>query len=94
MTMLYGNLADAALGDRRFAQDACQRLKTVAERTAALTPRWRPKPATRLSIGLGLAVIGFSALVILGEAPDRFAAATPAIADLEAWLIWGDLKSF
>ncbi len=81
--MLYGNLADAALGDLRFSQRTQERLKSAAL-----------KPATRMVIGLVLAVIGLTALVVLGEAPDRFAAATPAIADLENWLIWGDFKSF
>lgn len=93
-TMLYGNLADAALGDRRFAQNACERLKAVADKTAALKRRWRRTPVARVLIGLALAVIGLTALVILGETPDRFATATPAIADLEDWLIWGDMQSY
>ena len=83
MTMLYGNLADAALGDLRFAQNVQQRLKSAAL-----------KPATRLLIGLALAVIGLTALVVLGDAPDRFTAATPVIADLENWLVWSDFQSF
>ncbi len=90
-TMLYGNLADAALGDRRFAHDACERFKSVARKSATLKPL---KPATRLLIGLALAVIGLTALVILGDTPDRFTAATPVIADLEDWLIWRDMQSF
>ncbi len=81
--MLYGNLADVALGDLRFAQRAHARLKSAAF-----------KPATRMVIGLGLAILGLTALVVLGEAPDRFTAATPVIADLEDWLVWGDFKSF
>lgn len=81
--MLYGNLADAALGDLRFAERAHARLKAAA---------W--KPATRMVIGLALAVIGLTALAVLDAAPDRFAAATPITADLEDWLVWGDLKSF
>lgn len=35
-----------------------------------------------------------SALVILGDMPDRFAAASPVIADLEDWLIWRDMQTF
>ena len=81
--MLYGNLADAALGETRFAQSFQGRVKSVAV-----------KPATRVLIGLALAVIGLTALVVLGEAPDRFTAATPVIADLEDWLIWRDFQSF
>ncbi len=81
--MLYGNLADAALGELRFAQNLQGRLKSAAL-----------KPATRMMIGLALAVIGLIALVILGEAPDRFTAATPFMADLENWLIWRDFQSF
>ncbi len=83
MTTLYGNLADAALGERRFAHGVHERLKSVAL-----------QPATRILIGLGLALIGLTALAVLGEAPDRFAAATPLMADLEDWLIWRDLQSF
>ena len=83
MTMLYGNLADAALGDLRFAQNVHRRLKSAAL-----------KPAPRVLIGLALAVIGLTALAILGDAPDRFTAATPVIADLEDWLIWSDFQSF
>jgi hypothetical protein len=83
MTMLYGNLADAALGELRFAQNVHRRLKSAAL-----------KPATRVVIGLALAVIGLTALAILGDAPDRFTAATPVIADLEDWLIWSDFQSF
>lgn len=90
-TMLYGNLADAALGDRRFAEDACERLQAAARKSSALKPF---KRVIRLLIGLALTVIGLTALVILGETPDRFTAATPAIADLEDWLIWGDAKLF
>jgi len=90
-TMLYGNLADAALGDRRFSQCVHERLKSAARKSAVLKPF---KPATRLLIGLGLAVIGLTALAILGDTPDRFAAATPTIADLEDWLVWGDFQSF
>lgn len=86
MTMLYGNLADAALGDLRFAQNVHRRLKS-----AALKPL---KPVPRLLIGLALAVIGLTALVVLGDAPDRFTAATPVIADLEDWLVWRDFQSF
>ena len=86
MTMLYGNLADAALGALRFAERAHSRLKSAARKQA--------KPATRLLIGLALAVIGLTALAVLDAAPDRFAAATPIIADLEDWLVWGDFKSF
>lgn len=89
--MLYGNLADAALGDRRFAHDACERLKATARKSAAFKPL---KPAPRLLIGLVLAIAGLTALVILGDAPDRFTAATPVIADLEDWLIWRDMQSF
>jgi hypothetical protein len=83
MTLLYGNLADAALGDLRFAQNFQERVKSAAL-----------KPATRVVIGLVLTIIGLAALAILGEAPDRFTGAMPAMADLEHWLIWGDLKSF
>lgn len=90
-TMLYGNLADAALGELRFAQNACERLQAVARKSAVLRPL---RPVSRLLIGLALTVIGLAALVILGEAPDRFTAATPAIADLEDWLIWGDARMF
>ena len=81
--MLYGNLADAALGELRFSQRSRTRLKLVTF-----------KPATRVLIGLALAVIGLTALVVLGEAPDRFTAATPIIADLEDWLVWDDFQSF
>ena len=83
MTMLYGNLADAALGESRFIQGAQRRLKSAAL-----------KPATRMLIGLVLTVIGLTALAVLGDAPDRFAAATPVLADLEDWLIWRDFQSF
>ena len=89
MTMLYGNLADAALGDLRFAQNVHRRLKS-----AALKPLKPLKPVPRLLIGLVLAVIGLTALVVLGDAPDRFTAATPVIADLEDWLVWRDFQSF
>lgn len=79
MTTLYGNLADAALGDLRFSQFTQERRKAAAM-----------KPATRLVFGLVLTIFGVAALAVLGAAPDRFAAATPAIADLEYWLVWGD----
>ena len=82
MTMLYGNLADAALGDLRFSQNLQERVKSAAL-----------KPAARMLIGLALAVIGLTALAVLDAAPERFAAATPAITDLEHWLIWGDFRS-
>ena len=59
--MLYGNLADAALGELRFSERAQAQLKSAAL-----------KPATRMVVGLTLAVIGLTALVVLGEAPDRF----------------------
>jgi len=93
-TMIYGNLADAPLGDRRFAPDAGRRLHAAAGKAAALKPQWRPSPAARQVLGLALAVIGLAALAVLGTAPDRFAAATPSIADLEAWLIRGDGSLF
>ena len=80
MTMLYGNLADAALGERRFVRE---HLKQAAF-----------SPAARLVCAIALAVAGLSALAVLGVAPDRFAEATPMIADLENWLIWGDLQRF
>ena len=85
MTILYGNLADAALGERRFSLCVHKHLTSVA--------RNRLKPATKMLMGLGLAIIGLTALVILGEAPDRFAAA-PVMADLEDWLMWRDLLSY
>ncbi len=89
--MLYGNLADAALGDRRFVASVHGSLKSAALKSADLKPA---KPATRVLIGLALALIGLTALAVLGDAPDRFAAATPVLADLEDWLIWRDFQSF
>lgn len=86
MAKLYGNLADAALGDRRFAQCVRKKIKSVAQT--------RVKPATRMLVGLGLACAGLIALAVLGYAPDRFAAVTPMIADLEDWLMWRDLQSY
>ena len=96
MTMLYGNLADAALGERRFVASAHGSLKSaaqkqVAQKRAALKS---VKPATRVLFGLALALIGLAALLVLGDAPDRFAAATPVLADLEHWLIWRDFQSY
>ncbi len=96
MTMLYGNLADTALGERRFVASVHSSLKSaaqirVAQKRAALKS---VKPATRVLFGLGLGFIGLAALVVLGDAPDRFAAATPVLADLEDWLIWRDFQSF
>lgn len=82
----YGNLADAVLGEERFAQSAYRCWKSVTQT--------RLTPATRMLVGLGLAVIGLTALAILGYVPDRFAAATPLMADLEDWLIWGELRSY
>jgi hypothetical protein len=86
MARLYGNLADAALGERRVAQCVREKFKFVAQT--------RVKPATRMLVGLGLTCAGLIALAVLGYAPDRFAAATPVIADLEDWLMWRDLQSF
>ncbi len=83
MTTLYGNLADAALGELRFSQITQDRLKAAAL-----------KPATRMVFGLVLAILGVAALAALDAAPDRFAAATPVMADLEDWLIWRDFQSF
>ncbi len=86
MAKLYGNLVDAALGDRRFAQCVRRKFNAVAQT--------RMKPATRMLVGLGLTCAGLIALAVLGDAPDRFAAATPVIADLEDWLMWRDLQSY
>ena len=86
MTQLYGNLADAALGEQRFSRCVHRHPKTVAHK--------RLKPATRVLLGLGLALMGLAALAVLGAAPDRFAAATPLMADLEDWLMWRDLLSY
>ena len=86
MTMLYGNLADAALGEERFSRCDQNQLKVVAHKGL--------KPATRVLVGLGLALMGLTALAVLGAAPDRFAAATPVMADLEDWLMWRDLLSY
>lgn len=80
---LYGNLADTALGEERFKQDARDCVKR-----AGLSPMacffW----------AVALAVISLSALAALGDVPDRIAEATPAIADLENWLVWGDVRRF
>ena len=86
MTKFYGNLADTALGERRFSRCIHKHLRTVSHR--------RPKQATRVLAGLALAIIGLTALAILGTAPDRFAAAAPVMADLEDWLMWRDLLSY
>ena len=94
--MLYGNLADAALGERRFVASIHDSLKSATQIRAALKPVALKslKPATRLLFGLALALIGLAALFVLGDAPDRFAAATPVLADLEDWLIWRDFQSY
>lgn len=86
MARFYGNLADAALGERRFAQCVRKKFKSAAQR--------RLKPVTRMLIGLGLTCAGLIVLAVLGYAPDRFATATPMMADLEDWLMWRDLRSF
>ena len=83
MTMLYGNLADAALGESRFVHGAQRHLKSATL-----------KPATRILATAVLALVGLTALAVLGEVPDRFMAATPVIADLEDWLIWHDFQAF
>lgn len=82
----YGNLADAVLGERRFARGS-QKCLVSATKTGST-------PATKMLVGLGLAIAGLTALAVLGYVPDRFAAATPVMADLEDWLIWRDLQSF
>ena len=83
MTMFYGNLADAALGESRFVQETQRRLKSATL-----------KPATRILVAAVLVLAGLTALAVLGDASDRFAAATPLITDLEDWLIWRDFQSF
>jgi len=86
MTLFYGNLADAALGEQRFSNCVHDHLKSAVQ--------CRQKPETKMLVGLGLAIAGITALVVLGTAPDRFAAAAPAMADLEDWLMWRDLLSY
>ncbi|NKB48829.1 MAG: hypothetical protein GKS02_05625 [Alphaproteobacteria bacterium] len=84
--MRHGSLADAVLGERRVSQCIEKRLRSVT--------RKRLKPVTRMLIGLGLTFAGLIALGVLAYAPDRFAAATPIMADLEDWLIWRDLQAY
>ena len=86
MTKFYGNLADAALGEQCFVHRVHHHLKSTAHKPL--------RPATRTMIGLGLALIGLTALAVLAATPDRFAAATPVMADLEDWLMWRDLLSY
>lgn len=86
----YGNLADAALGERRFAHGVHEGMKSAAQKAQ----RARVKPATLLLVGLGLAIIGLTALAVLDVVPDRLAAAAPRMADIEDWLIWGELHSY
>ena len=81
MTMLYGNLADAALGDLRFGGDAQQRLKTSLA-----------SPAARLLAGVLLGAVALASLVILSDAPAHVADALPSLDDLERWLVWGDSR--
>ncbi|MFT5180520.1 MAG: hypothetical protein ACI8S3_000394, partial [Alphaproteobacteria bacterium] len=68
MKMHYGNLADAALGERRFAHGVPECMKSAAQKAKQA----RVKPATLLLVGLGLAIIGLTALAVLGYVPDRF----------------------
>lgn len=86
MTRLYGNLADAVLGEARFAG-------RLPERALEPTPTRPIGPATKVIAGLILLLLGLVALAVLVAAPDRFAAATPPLADLQDWRVWHELMS-
>ena len=80
---MYGNLADAALGELRVRKRVSERAKFCAL-----------SPVARLVCGAALAVTALISLSVLLDAPQHIAEATPLISDLEDWLVWGDAPRF
>lgn len=89
-TRLYGNLADAVLGDRRYrnsrGDDALWRKRAALRRRATL------RPVVQVTVGLVLLVSGLVAFALLGGAQEHLFARAPGLDDVERWLAWREWR--